>query len=97
MASNHKLTSLIKGRAIAGSSTADGLLTIKFDDGSNMSVKTGGHPPAIPAGGVIRAVRQKDTEFALDLESGGIITITTAEATSSVLMRDKDNRFEYSD
>jgi hypothetical protein len=97
MASNHKLTSVLKGRAIRGTSNANNLLTITFDDGSTMTVKTAGASNSASTGGKIKAVRQQDTTLNLDFEEGGSLTIPTAEATSSVMVRDKDHTLEYAD
>ncbi len=44
MTSNHKLTSVIKGRTIFGTSNQGDVLTILFDDGSQMTVQTAGAP-----------------------------------------------------
>jgi frataxin-like iron-binding protein CyaY len=98
MASNQKLIKLIKGRTISGTSQADNVMTITFSDGSKLTVKTAAsNTNSAATGGVIDKVRQKGTEFDLDLQGGGTITITTAEATSSVMLRDKNGKMEYAD
>ena len=97
MASNHKLTSVLKGRAISGTSNANDLLTITFDDGSTMTVKTAGANNSASTGGRIKAVRQQDTTLDLDFEEGGSLTIPLAEADSSVMVRDKNHAMEYAD
>ena len=99
MAANHKLTKILKGRTISGTAqSADNVLTITFTDGSKLTVKTAPASTNTAAtGGTIDKVRQQNTEFDLDLQGGGTIAITTAEATSSVLLRDKDGKLEYAD
>ncbi len=60
MATNQKLTNVIKGRVIASVGQTDEELTIQFQDGS-------------------------------------IIHIKLAEPTSSVMVRDAQNKMEYAD
>jgi len=97
MASNHKLTSLIEGRAIAGTENSGGVLTITFTDGSKMTVQTAGSTSSASTGGVIKAVRQQGTALDLDFASGGTLAIPLAEETSSVMVRDKNGVMEYAD
>ena len=97
MASNHKLTSLIKGRTIAGTSNQGDTLTIVFDDGSQMTVQTAGSSNSAATGGKIAAVRQQGTELDLDFDGGGTLAIPLAEETSSVMVRDKSGVMEYAD
>ena len=97
MASNHKLTAVIAGRSISGSSNAVGKMTINFTDGSTMTIKTAGNSNSASTGGTIKAVRQADTTLDLDFENGGTLEITLAEATSSVMVRDKNHAMEYAD
>ena len=98
MHSNQKLTKIIAGRSITGTAQADGLLTITFDDCSTMRVKVA--PSTTNLGvtsGKVAKVRQQGTDLILDLEGGGSVPITTAEATSSVMLRDKAGKLEYAD
>ncbi len=96
--SNQKLTKIIAGRTISGTSQADGLLTITFDDGSVMKIKTAPTSTNSAAtGGKVAKVRQEGTELDFDLEGGATVTIQTAEATSSVMLRDKVGKLEYAD
>ncbi len=97
MARNQKLTGVIKGRKIAGAQQQEGLLTIDFDDGSTMTVKTAAPAGNPPAKDVVKAVRQRDTILDLDLESGATWEIQTAEPTSTVMVRDKHHTLEYAD
>ncbi len=97
MASNHKLTAVIKGRTIQGTQNQDGALLIHFTDGSTLKVKTAGNKNSAVTGGTIAAVRQQDTTLHLDFTGGGTMEIPLAEATSSVMLRDKDNHMEYAD
>ena len=97
MASNHKLTGVIKGRRVASTTHGEGKLHIEFTDGSTMTVKTAGssHPDA--TGGTVKAVRQAATTLYLDFEDGSLQEVETAEATSCVMVRDKDHTLEYAD
>jgi len=42
MTSNHKLTSVIQGRTISGTANQGDVLTLLFDDGSQMIGQTAG-------------------------------------------------------
>lgn len=97
MASNHKLTALIKGRTLSATQNQDDTLALTFDDGSIMTVQTAGGTIAAATGGTVKAVRQKDTDLQLDFENGQTLTLQTAEATSSVMVRDKAGEMEYAD
>jgi hypothetical protein len=74
-----------------------GKMTIGFIDGSTMTVKTSGSSNSASTGGTIKAVRQADTTLNLDFEDGSTLTITTAEPTASVMVRDKNHVMEYAD
>ena len=97
MASNHKLTNVLKGRRITRTSNQDDTLTIGFDDGSTMTVRTSGSSNSAATGAEIAAVRQQDTTLHLDFENGQTMAVQTAEATASVLVRDKNHEIEYAD
>jgi hypothetical protein len=102
MPSNHKLTGVIKGRTIVGAApSSDDASTylLQFDDGSKMKIKVAEAPPTLPAplNSPIKAVRQNEVILCLDLENGASLAFPLAEATSSVLLRDKNGGFEYAD
>ncbi len=98
MASNHKLTALLKGRTLAGTSQSGGVATLTFTDGSVMTVQTApSSSNSAATGGTVKAVRQQDTRLDLDFEDGSTLELTTAEATSSVMVRDKNHVLEYAD
>ncbi len=97
MARNQKLTSLIKGRTITGTSTADPVLTVQFNDGSVMTIQTDGSTLTIADGGTVAAVRQADTTLQLEFEDGSTLDIATAEETSCVMLRDSKRVMEYAD
>ena len=63
---------------------------IAFSDGSRMTVNISGSPHTAMAGGIIRGVRQADTKLNLDFEEGTTLTSQLAEASSSVMVRDKE-------
>ena len=96
MAANHKLTAVLKGRKIVATSNADGQMTLTFDDSSIMTVKTSGNMNASKSG-EIKGVRQSGTTLTLDFEDGSSLAITMEEATSSVMVRDKNKTLEYAD
>ncbi len=98
MHSNQKLTKIIAGRTISGTTQADNLLTLTFDDGSVMKIKVAlSSTNNAATGGKILKVRQEGTDLELDFVDGSSAQIVTAEATSSVMLRDKDGKFLYSD
>jgi hypothetical protein len=97
MASNHKLTALIQGRTVAGTSNANNALTISFSDGSKMIVQTTGSSNSASTGGTVKAVRQQGTTLSLDMENGGTLEVPLAEETSSVMVRDSGGTMEYAD
>ena len=97
MARNQKLTRLIQGRTITGTSTIDPVLTVQFSDGSQMTVQTDGTVLTIADGGTVSAVRQADTTLQLVFEDGSMLNIATAEETSCVMVRDRNHVMEYSD
>jgi hypothetical protein len=97
MTSNHKLTAVLKGRTITGTQTQDHRLIVAFHDGSTMTVHTSGSPTSAAPGGTIAKVRQQGTQLGLDCEDGATLLIPLAEATSSVMVREKDHMLEYVD
>ena len=97
MASNHKLTGVIQGRTITGTQNAGNVLTVNFNDGSVMTVKTSGNSNSASTGGKVKAVRQQGTRLDLDFENGTTLEVPLAEATSSVMVRDKNHVMEYAD
>jgi hypothetical protein len=97
MARNQKLTGVIKGRKITSAQNEGDTLSIRFDDGSTMTVRTAA-PVGSPIVGIpVKAVRQRDTTLDLDFENGATMEIKTAEPTSSVMLRDKNHTLEYAD
>ena len=101
MHSNQKLTKIIAGRIISGTSQGkngkgEDVWLLTFGDGSVMTIKAV-QPITAPTGGKVLKVRQEGTELDLDLEGGAAVKITTAEATSSVMLRDKAGKLEYAD
>ena len=98
MAANHKLTTILKGRTLSGTSQSGGEMSVSFTDGSKLTIKTAPtNTNSASTGGTVKAVRQADTTLSLDFENGGTLEITTAEATSSVMVRDSSHVMEYAD
>lgn len=97
MAANHRLTSVLQGRTISGTQNQGGRLIISFADGSHISVKTSGSSNSAGTVGTIRAARQAGTTLTLDMVDGYALSITTAGATSSVVVRNQSGAMEYSD
>lgn len=97
MQRNRKLTAVIGGRAVTALAPQGDVLTVRFDDGSVMTVRTDGPGPATGAMGRVHAVRQSGTAMALDYEDGTSLALRTAEATSCVMVRSGTGTFEYAD
>ena len=97
MTSNHKLTTLIQGRTIAGTSNQNNTLTLTFTDKSQMTVQTAGSSNSAATGGTVNAVRQEGTTLSLEMDSGSTMEIETAEETSSVMVRDASGTMQYAD
>lgn len=97
MQRNRKLTAVIGGRTVTTLGAQGGALAVRFDDGSTMTVRTDGPPPASGAMGRVRAVRQSGTDLALDYDDGTSLALRTAEATSCVMVRSGAGVFEYAD
>ena len=98
MHSNQKLTKIIAGRTISGTSQADNILSITFDDGSVMKIKMApSNANTAATGGKVLKVQQEGTDLNLVLADGSSVEIETAEATSSVMLRGKAGTLEYAD
>ncbi len=97
MTSNHKLSALLKGRAVTTVAFEDVQLSVTFSDGSLMTVQTNGDATGGIPGATVQAVRQADTTLVLDFEDGTTMQIITAEATSCVMVRDRSHVLEYAD
>ena len=97
MAANHKLTSVIRGRRVTAIEPQPKAALVHFDDGSTMTVQLGASPPALPPSGQVHAVRQQGTTLDIDYEGGATLGLQTAEATSSVMVRDAKGGLEYAD
>jgi hypothetical protein len=99
-AANHKLTTLLLGRTISGTGDSDGKKVVSFSDGSHMTVKVAqSGSNSSSTGGTVDKVRQAVTppQLFLDLKDGSTLSFELAEATSSVMVRDKDGGMEYAD
>jgi hypothetical protein len=48
-------------------------------------------------GGVVDKVQQSGTQLLILTTDGGVLTISLAEETSCVMVRDKDGGLEYAD
>ena len=97
MAANHKLTGVLQGRTIESVVPQENLLTVSFDDGSVMTIKTGGEAGGAAVGKIVQGVRQKDVTLDLDFTGQSSWQIALAEATSSVMVRDKNHTMLYAD
>lgn len=98
MAANKKLTPVLKGRTVKSVTPTEKGVAVSFHDGSRMAVKT----PEPPQGDLllnrtVDKVRQSGTVMNLDFKDGSSAEIKLAEATSSVMLRDKDDNMEYAD
>ena len=99
MASNRKLSGVLKGRSVAGihAVPAGRGVVVGFDDGSQLTVKTAGDAPLPAVTGRVRAVRQSGTTLCLDLEPVATLQLETLEPTASVMVRDARGVLEYAD
>ncbi len=100
MNANRKLTTIIKGRTISSVEQSDqSTLDITFGDNSKMHIKTGGQvsAPDDIKSRTISHVQQEGNTLRLISADNTSIDIPLAEATSSVMLRDKDNQMEYAD
>ena len=88
---------MLKGRTITGTHHQDHRLIVAFHDGSTMTVHTAGSPTSPATGGTIAKVRQRGTQLALYCEDGTTLPIPLAEASSSVMVRDKHHTLQYAD
>ena len=97
MTSHHKRTAVLKGRTITGTHHQDQRHIMTFADGSTMTVHTAGAITSAATSGTIAKVRQQGTKLALDCEDGATMLVQLAEATASVMVRDKNHALEYAD
>jgi hypothetical protein len=97
MSSNHKLTAVLHGRTITGSAVGDDQLTIRFDDGSVMTIYVATGSSVSPTSGTVDKVRQDGDTLDLDMTDGISVTIETAEPTACIIVRNKRQVIEYAD
>lgn len=99
MAANHdKLTELLKGKSISGTSDSGGEKTISFTDGSKLTAKVApSNSNSASTGGAIEAVQLSSEPAALHLvmQGGSTVEIPLAGATSSVTVRNKDESVAF--
>ncbi len=62
-----------------------------------MTVKTAGSSNSASTGGTIREARQEGTTLTLEMEAGSSLSVTTAGATSGIVVRNQSGAMEYSD
>lgn len=96
MRSNQKLTRLVAGRTLSPPTLADGKLRFVLDDGATLDVTpAAGFTYPAGKGGKIAKVQQQGDDLVFVLADGGSIDLKTADASSSVFMRDKAGGFAY--
>jgi hypothetical protein len=96
MEMNERLTSIIRGRAIALVSKEEGLVEIVFADHSSLRVKVAGGPTMNMLGdGKIESVAEEGAELTLLGDDGRTTTLQLAEPGNSVTVTDKTGRVEY--
>ena len=95
---NPMLARIIAGRTVR-TVTQDGPhANLTFADGSLMKIKTGAPAPVDALiGKTVQEVRQAELCLELLFDDGSVAAITLAEETSSVMLRDAQGTFEYSD
>jgi hypothetical protein len=95
---NRILERIIVGRTIQAVAPETTPASITFVDGSVMKIKTGAPLPAeAPTGKTVQKVRQAGLRLELEFTDHSRATISLAEETSSVLLRDGQGTFEYAD
>jgi hypothetical protein len=94
MPRNQKLMKVIAGRTVKVATAEPGGVSVLFDDGSNMKIKTAG-PATIPSGGEVKSVHEAKSEFKIDFEDDSSATLCLADPGSSIAVRDKNNSVEY--
>lgn len=103
MAQNHKLTGVIKGLTVNEVANSDGAVSLTFNNGSVAKIKTGSGAEQSSAssitakGKTISGVRQSGAVMNLDFTDKSSAQINLAEATSSVMVRDKSGTMVYAD
>jgi hypothetical protein len=95
---NQMLQRIIAGRTISAVAQDTAPASLTFADGSVMKIKTGAALPADALlGKTVQHVRQGGLSLQLQFQDGSAATLTLAEETSSVLLRDAKGAFEYAD
>jgi len=97
---NRKLTDVLKGKTINGTSQSGSETTISFTDGSKMAIRTApSNSNSASSGGAVNTVRQsvEPPVLYVDLVGGSTLEVPLAEATSSVTVHDKDGGMQYAD
>ncbi len=96
MRANLKLTKIVAGRTISPPTIVDDKLHFVLDDGSAMDVTAAPGFVYLPGkGGTITKVQQQDTDLVFVLADSTSISIKTADASSSIFMRDKTGAMAY--
>ena len=94
MPRNQKLTKVIAGRTVKAATVEPGGVLVRFDDQSNMKIRTAGLS-TIPPGGKVKSVHEAKAEFKINFEDGSSVTLCLADPGSAVAVRDKSNAVEY--
>ena len=97
MATDQKLTDILKGRRISGTQNRGDTLTISFTDGSQMTVTTAGSSNSASTGGTIAAVRQAAATLYLDMDGGATLAVPTVETADGISVQDKNGTPVYPD
>ncbi|MES2464527.1 MAG: hypothetical protein V4671_28530 [Armatimonadota bacterium] len=88
-----KLTELLKGKSISGTSDSGGEKTISFTDGSKLTAKVvPSSSNSASTGGAVEAVHLSSdpATLSLHLEGGSTVEIPLVGASSSLSLKDKD-------
>jgi hypothetical protein len=92
MPPNHKLTNVLKGRAVSSVSSGAGKVAVTFDDGSVLTIKSG--TPAPTLSGSVAAVFEA-AELQIKFDDGSSQTFLLADPGASVSLRDRNGAVEY--
>jgi hypothetical protein len=89
MPPNHKLTNVLKGRAVNSTASETGKVLITFNDGSVLTIKSG--TPAPTLSGSVAAIFEA-AELQIKFADGTSQTFLLANPGASVALRDRNRR-----
>jgi hypothetical protein len=93
---NHKLTNVVKDRVIRNFRLNVSELLISFVDGSTMMITIAEcNSPPLHEGARIRQISDDQTKLLFECEDDSTLDVTIVDPGNAVILRDKNNQFEY--